>query len=301
MQAGSGILRTFDFPDRLKQLDNPPKQLLFRGAWPECWSHHAAKGQGDSPLTPVVAIVGARRASALALDFAFRIAKRLAEVGSLIISGGALGVDAAAHRGALAAGGQTAVVLPGSLCRPLPRTNKCLFEDILLSGGVWISEYERPPAGRYAFCARNRLIAALSDFVLVIEAGANSGTAYTVDAALRLGRPLGAVPWQITEERGQVALQVFRRNGYPIGEAQDVYRSLALDFPEQGPKPRGKPSHIGDMVIAAIERHGMMSAQALARELDISIAGMGMHLAELELAGQVQRGNSGLYSLCPGL
>ena len=174
-----------DYPD-LGGLENPPKRFCVRGSF--C-------GAGRGPHRPAVAVIGARRVDPAALELARRFGFALARAGLTVVSGGALGVDAAAHEGALAAGGRTVAVLPSGVLRPHPPRNRALFARILAAGGGLCSELEadaRPIP--WQIPERNRLIAALSRAVVVVRAARRTGCAHTVKAAHRLGRPIYAVP-----------------------------------------------------------------------------------------------------------
>jgi DNA processing protein len=144
---------------------------------------------------PAVAIVGARAASVTAMERAHAVAKHLAGRGIHVVSGGALGVDGAAHRGALAGGGTTTVVLGSGIDVLYPSRHARLFEQVVERGGALVSMF---PVGtqprRSTFPQRNKLIAALADAVLVIEADVHSGSLSTARAAKELGRVICAWP-----------------------------------------------------------------------------------------------------------
>ena len=147
---------------------------------------------------PAVAIVGARAASRIGMDRAHALARHLAATGTHVVSGGALGIDGAAHRGALAAGPSgagTTVVLGSGLDRPYPDRHVPLFEAVLAAGGALVSQLDDDVEPRRAtFVARNPLISALADAVIVVEAEAHSGSLHTAKAALKQGRLLAAWP-----------------------------------------------------------------------------------------------------------
>jgi len=146
-------------------------------------------------VSPAVAIVGARAASRTGMERAFELARHLATRGVHLVSGGALGIDGAAHRGALTGGGTTTVVLGGGCDVAYPQRHAGLFSEVLARGGSLVSE--RPDGAQPrpgAFVARNRLIAALVDAVIVVEADVRSGSLSTARAALELGRVLAACP-----------------------------------------------------------------------------------------------------------
>lgn len=141
------------------------------------------------------AIVGARAASQGAMDRAHALAKHLASRGIHIVSGGALGIDGAAHRGALAAGGATTVVLGCGVDVAYPSRHARMFEEIVERGGALVSMFPRGMQPRPGtFTRRNALIAALADAVIVVEADLQSGSLSTAAAARKQGRALAACP-----------------------------------------------------------------------------------------------------------
>jgi DNA processing protein len=170
------------YPERLARASRPPDHLYVRGRLKEA--------------DLAVAIVGARAARGHAMALARSMAQELAASGALIVSGGAIGVDSAAHRGALvAASGPTAAVLAGGLDTPYPGRNRPLFGEIVAHGGALVSM--QPPgtaALRGMFVSRNRIIAGMVDAVVVVEAELGSGSLTTAEAARRLGRLVAAAP-----------------------------------------------------------------------------------------------------------
>ncbi len=144
---------------------------------------------------PAVAIVGARAASAAGMERAHRIAGHLAARGIHVVSGGALGIDGAAHRGVLAAGGRTTVVLGGGVDVAYPRRHAALFRAVLERGGSLVGLWpDGTEPRRGTFRQRNPLIAALADAVIVVEADVASGSLSTARAARELGRVVAAWP-----------------------------------------------------------------------------------------------------------
>jgi DNA processing protein len=169
------------YPMRLAALADAPSSLWIAGAW--------------RPGARAVAVVGARAATIRGLEFAYEMGRVLGEAGVDVISGGALGVDSEAHRGALDAGGRTVAVLGTGIDVEYPVRHHELFARIRGSGGALITQF--PPGSaprRSAFPQRNKIIAALADLVVVVEAGEQSGSLHTARAALALGRRLAAVP-----------------------------------------------------------------------------------------------------------
>jgi DNA processing protein len=170
--------------------DSFPRRLQAVGWRSPVYMRGAAPGDG-----PAVAIVGARAASAEGMARAHRLARHLAGRGVDVVSGGALGIDGAAHRGALAAGGRTTVVLGSGVDVAYPPRHAPLFRDVLAGGGALVGllpDGTEPRPG--TFPQRNPLIAALADAVIVVEADVRSGSLSTARAAQRLGRVVAAWP-----------------------------------------------------------------------------------------------------------
>lgn len=177
-----------------------------------------------------IGIVGSRAASSYGDHVSSRLGSEIASAGWGVVSGGAYGIDGAAHRGALAAGGLTAAVLACGIDRDYPAGHAQLLTEIARRGLV-ITEYAPgTAAAKHRFLTRNRLVAALSSAVVVVEAGRRSGAANTAAWARRLGRPLGAVPGPVTS-----ATSVGCHQMIADGEANLVFDSasaLALAEPD---------------------------------------------------------------------
>ncbi len=188
-ELGADLLLLDDgvYPALLREIFDPPLTLYLKGAWEE------------SLNAPCVAVVGSRRSSTYGQNAAQMLARDLAQRGVTIISGLARGIDAAAHRGALEAGGRTVAVMGTGLDQVYPRDHRKLAQEILAAGGALVSEFplETPPAPQN-FPYRNRVISGLSLGVLVVEAAENSGSLITARLALEQGREVFAVPGNIT-------------------------------------------------------------------------------------------------------
>jgi DNA processing protein len=205
------VLRGATLPAPLAALERRCAALYVAGTWPDA---------------PWVAIVGARAATPYGLGFAHRLAGDLAKLGVVIASGLARGIDAAAHEGALAAGGRTVAVLPGSLDRVTPPEHAALATRIAARGAL-VAEYERgivPRAGR--FLERNRLIAALSLATVVVEAAERSGALSTASVARTLGRPVLAVPGDVDRPSSRGCHALLRRGARVCEGAADVLEAI---------------------------------------------------------------------------
>lgn len=217
------------FPPGLAELADPPAALFARGALPD---------------GPAVAIVGTRRADPAAVTFARALAADLSRAGLAIVSGGADGIDAAAHEGALAARGRTFVVLPTAIERPYPTHRAPLFERVLEGGGGWLSERAPDEPSRPAhFLSRNRIIAALADATVVVQAPIKSGAMSTARAAKKLKRPLFAVPASPWDRRGEGNARLLAEGARPCSGAADV---LAVLGRAPSPRPGARPAPLLD-------------------------------------------------------
>jgi DNA processing protein len=201
------------YPARLRDLPDPPEALRVRGSLPR--------------LDAAVAIVGTRFADDEGLDLARRLGRELAEAGRVVVSGGARGIDAAAHRGALDAGGRTVVVLGGGLAVPYPPEHGALFDAVVEAGGALVSEapdHAAPHRGR--FLHRNRLVAALGATLVVVQAPARSGALSTAAWARRLGRDVAACPASPADPRGAGCLTLLRQGARICTSAADVLSTV---------------------------------------------------------------------------
>jgi DNA processing protein len=217
-----------EYPSGLLELTDPPMGLFLRGALP-------------APR-PAVAMVGARRCTAYGREAAETIAGGVAAEGVTVVSGAAVGIDAAAHRGALRAGGPTIAVLGSGIDVAYPPRNASLIEGIAGTGAV-VSEY--PPgieARPHRFPARNRLVAALGQGVIVVEGAPGSGSLITVEFAGDLGRDVMAVPGAITGPLSEVPHALIRDGAALIRGAGDVLEALGL-APSPG-SPPGPPAGV---------------------------------------------------------
>lgn len=215
-----------DFPSELLRLSDPPDFLRVRGALPS--------------RARMVAIVGTRAASTRALEFAHALASSLALKDCVIVSGGALGVDAAAHEGALAVGGKTVVVQGPGLAHLYPKANLELFDRVRAQGGCELSEHEDQTLPfKHVFLARNRIIAALSRVVVVIESPFPSGALSTAQTALKLGVSLLVVPAFPTEVLAEGSNLLLRLGARVCLGEEDVLSAL-----EGAPPPIALPSQV---------------------------------------------------------
>ena len=209
------------YPARLRNIYDPPLLLYGRGAMP-LFDEEAA-----------VAVVGTRRATPYGLRAAEELSYQMAKEGALVVSGMARGIDAAAHRGALKAGGFTAAVLGCGVDVVYPPENRRLYEDIA-AAGVILSEYPPgTPPERWHFPRRNRIISGLSLATLVVEAPEKSGALVSAECALEQGRDVFAVPGPIDAPTSRGCHHLIRSGAGLVGEAWDVLGEYASRFPHK--------------------------------------------------------------------
>lgn len=247
---------------------------------------------------PAIAIVGARAATGYGEHVAMELSGELSADGAVVVSGGAYGIDGAAHRAALAVGGVTAALLAGGVDRPYPAGHARLLERIA-DAGVLAAEV---PCGstptKWRFLQRNRLIAALADAVVVVEAGARSGSLNTASHASTLGRPLGAVPGPVTSAASAGCHRMLReQDARCIRDADDV-RELA------GLAMRAAPAAAGDRTDERTRVRDALSARVgrtpaqLASQAGMAPEEVAEILGLLSLEGSADLGHDG-WRLAP--
>lgn len=202
-----------EFPEKLKNIPNPPFAVYVKGELPD-------------PSIPTVAIIGARMCSEYGRYMARYFGRGLALSGVQVISGLARGVDSIAQQAALEVGGRSFSVLGCGCDVCYPPENRGIYDSVLTSGGI-ISEYppDTPPEARN-FPVRNRIISALSDVVLVVEARQKSGTQITVDTALEQGKEVMAVPGRVIDRLSDGCNHIISQGASVAGSVEDVLDRL---------------------------------------------------------------------------
>ena len=211
------------YPPLLRQIAHPPHLLYV---------------YGETDLTDrfPVAVVGTRRASAYGLTHTREIAAELAQTGVCVVSGLALGIDAAAHTGALDGGGRTVAVLGSALDKPYQQENKPLMRRILESGGSVVSEYAPgTPPSRYSFLQRNRIIAGMCLGTLVTEGPRRSGALNTATRTLENGREVFALPGNVDSPGAQLPNMLISEGARLVTGAADILSALVIE-PKDAPK-----------------------------------------------------------------
>ncbi len=277
-----------DYPTQLLELDERTPPVLFG------LGDRVGLARLDRGVT--VTIVGSRRATRYGLSVAGELGKTLAAAGLTVVSGMAFGIDSAAHEGALDAEGSTVAVLAGGPDLAYPPSKRALHRRIASCGGLMVSE--RPPGIRpekWAFPARNRIMAALGRMVIVVEAALPSGTMITAEEAARLHRDLGAVPGPVTSRTSAGTNELIREGAALVRDAQDVLDEIlgvgAVTATRTGPPLDEELAaalslvELGNTTVDLVARAGSGDPRACA-----------IALARLELMGYVTGGADGMVA-----
>jgi DNA processing protein len=288
--ASAGVriltLEDSDYPVLLREIPDPPPVLYLAG---ELESDRVR-----------IAVVGSRRPTAYGNRVAKSLAARLAERGVEIVSGGARGIDARAHEAALEAGGRTVAVLGSGLARPYPKENEPLFARIRQAGAL-VSEFplDTPPKPEH-FPRRNRLIAALSSAVVVVEAAARSGSLSTAAHALEQGREVMAVPGPVDSDRSVGCHRLIQQGAKLVHDSEDVIAELrpelrsALGLPPGGSAREGSPN-LDDLseeeafVLSLLADPEPVHLDVLVERARLDVARLQVALFGLEMRGAVEQ------------
>ena len=293
---GAAILSygSSDYPERLKEIYDPPPVLWLRG---------------DAKLLsrPSLAVVGTRHPSPYGSGVAEMISRDLAARGLFIVSGMARGVDSCAHKGALAARKPTIAVWGTGIDVVYPKENKKLAEDILAGGGAIVSE---TPMGTFPapqnFPRRNRIISGLSVAVLVVEASENSGTRVTARCAAEQNRDLFAVPGNVTSKGSWTPNTLIKQGAKLTATWEDVWEELPSDIRNKleleagvASKPNAQASLLADpvlrpeeaMVLQVLRSDESTQLDELLESLETQLTSSDVFTAlfELEMAGRVRQ------------
>lgn len=276
-----------NYPPSLAAIDDPPPVLWVRG-------------HRDTLLRPSVALVGSRAGSPYAMAVAEQLACALVANGVVVVSGLARGVDSAAHRGALQAGGRTVAVLGSGVDVVYPPEHRSLADDIAgPAEGALVSEL--PPGTRplqWFFPLRNRIISGLSRGVVVVEAGDKSGSLITARCALEQGREVLAVPGSVLGGRNRGGHALLKDGARMVESVDDILEELGVE-PATGRTP-ARPSSsregaVGDPILRSMTAGEPCDLDALAALTGLTSARLLPRLFELEMDGAVSRVGGGRF------
>ncbi len=286
-QAGAQVYCWEDaqYPSGLKNIYDPPPVLYVRGKL-------------EKQDVSAIAIVGSRRCTHYGLSQADRFGRLLATAGFTVISGGARGIDTSAHRGAVAAGGRTLVVMGCGLGHVYPPENAEFFEEIVQSGnGAVISELPmNSPARSENFPKRNRIVSGLCLGVLVVEAANRSGALITANVAVEQGRNVFALPGQVDSPLSQGCHSLIRQGVTLVTNLDDLLEDLGTVGEKMTPEPEETdiPARLPELSaeetrVVECLAGGAMQLDDLARRAEISSGKAASLLTMLLLKGVVEQ------------
>jgi len=283
-RRGTKLITLHDpsYPSRLKEIHDPPPLLWVDGEFREA-----------DQLA--VAIVGSRGATEYGREVSFRLAAGLASAGVSVVSGMALGIDAAAHRGAMSTGGRTLAVLGCGVDVVYPTPNRDLYQHIPKQGAV-LSEFRlgtKPEPG--FFPVRNRIISGLSLGVVVVEAGDRSGALITARLALEQNREVFAVPGRVSSEKNRGSHALLKQGARLVETVQDILEEIAPQLESGAEKPRPpETTHPPDLTEDQRRLWGVLSevplhVDQIGRQLNLTPARLAPLLLEMELSGFIRQ------------
>jgi len=271
-----------EYPRGLSDINNPPKNLYVRG-------------DAEILSMPSFAIIGTRKATRAGIDLAERTAGGLASKGLAIVSGLAMGIDTAAHRGALSADGKTIAVLGNSIDTIYPAQNERLADNILKSGGCIVSEYgPGDPLYKGNFIQRNRIVSAMSLGVIVIEAPEKSGAIATAGFAGEQGKNVFVFPGQVNNKNYTGSHALIRDGAILVTGVSDILEDSDIETLETTEAQLKELTHDENTIIVAIRDAG--TAISIDRIIDITT----LHpqvvngaIATLVISGIIKEAESG--------
>lgn len=282
-----------EYPLLLKQIPNPPIVLYVKAL---------RQAQGKEVLNGVgrkIAIVGTRHITSYGREITRMFTSELARAGLTIVSGMAYGVDGVAHQATIEAKGKTIAVLGNGVDLPYPRENQKLYEEILDSGGTIVSEFppgSTPTVG--SFPSRNRIIAGLSEGVLVTEGAQDSGSLITANFGLEFGRKVFAVPGPITSSLSAAPLRLIERGAKLVITPEDITRELGISRFAKASAGQAKLKGLSSdekKVIDLIENEPLHFDE-IVRRLKLDPSKVGTILSMMEIKGLI-KSSGGNYSV----
>ncbi len=284
-KSGMEVIEPSRYPEPLRQTPLVPPALFAWGDW--------------SILSrPCIGIVGTRNATTYGKACALKFAEALAENGVTVISGGALGIDGCAHKGALNVGGMTAAVLITGLDKSYPREHSGLFQRIRENKGCLITQF---PAGTKSAwdtrpLVRNQTVAALCHALVVIEAPSQSGALHTAHAANEIGRPVFVVPANVDNLNFRGSHGLIRDGATLVDHPYQVLTAMGIE-PQSAEKPTAQTNEVQRRILEAL-RDQPLSAELIVDKTGLQTADVMSELTMLELEGLILR-DAGGFAIRP--
>lgn len=271
------------YPDQLKNISNPPKQLFC------C-------GNADLLYEDSVAVVGSRKFTMYGKNVAGMLGNTLAKAGIVVVSGLANGIDAFSHQGMLEAGGKGIGVLGSGINKMGPKKNYGLMLDVIKNDGLIVSEYEPDlPASVYTFPERNRIISGLSKKVVVVEANFDSGSLITAQFANEQGREIYAVPGNINSQFSIGSNLLIRDGATPLIVFGDLIRDMGSEV-SQKYSPRVDCGEDEMEIINALLKENGSTADKISKNINRMVSETNAILTIMEIKGIIES-SAGRYYL----
>lgn len=273
------------FPEHLKNIAQPPKQLYWYGMKPEAWLNK-----------PKVAVVGSRLVSPYGRGVTEKLVGELSRAGVVIVSGLALGMDSIAHQSAINNNGITVAVLPCGIDRIYPARHRSLAIKISRSGCIVTENPPNTPIFKYSFVKRNRIVAGLADALLITEAGIKSGTMHTARFALEQGTTVMAVPGNISNPGSAGCNALIKAGAIPVTDAADIFFELGISIDKQSsPTPKTGDKKTDDLL--SLIASGITDQEELAIKLELAASELAGILTRLEIDGHIRPTGGGQWQI----
>ena len=243
--------------------------------------------KGDVSLFdyPAIGVVGSRKCTSYGIGVAEKIGEMAAKYGVVVISGMASGIDSAAHKGALRAGGKTIAVLGSGVDVIYPKSNRALYEEIAAAHLI-VSEYpDGSEATPYTFPIRNRIISALSEAVIVVESGVRGGSLITAECAVEQGKELYAVPGNINSVYSLGTNKLIYDGAKPLVYIEEIFQEMGLKRPES--ENSIKLGEDERRIYDEVAKKGEISISALCEILEMKASEINPLLSILEIKGAI--------------
>ena len=268
------------YPEQLRKIDNPPKQLYL---------------EGNIKLldTPGIAIIGSRECTKYGEKMARKFAKELSLYGLTIISGMAKGIDSFSHIGCIEGIGNTIAVLPSGLNNIYPKENKKLFDDILENNGLVITEYEENEAANTrTFLERNRIVSGLAIGTLVIEGGYRSGTSVTARLTNKQEKNIFCIPSSLENKKGITPNKLIKEGAFLVTEVEDIISKYPeLKLKKNREKKLKKESNSVNKeykeIYNCLDNEKVIHINEISKKLNLSINEVSYKLMMLELQDKI--------------
>ncbi|PIR79736.1 MAG: DNA-protecting protein DprA [Candidatus Levybacteria bacterium CG10_big_fil_rev_8_21_14_0_10_35_13] len=282
-----------EYPKLLRQIPNAPIILYIKGE--ESLLHSQIRED-----LRMIAIVGTRKITSYGREITKMFSQSLSDAGLIIVSGMAYGVDGVAHQAVIDAGGKTIAVLGNGVDLPYPRENQKLYEDILDSNGAVISEFPPgAPPSVGSFPSRNRIVAGLSDGILVTEGAEDSGSLITADYGFKFNRKVFAIPGPITSTLSAAPLRLIEKGAKLVISAEDILKELDIKSIKGIKSIKSiKGATKEEQRILEMLENESLHFDEIVRRLKIDSSKVGITLSMMEIKGLI-KSSGGNYSLAP--